>query len=166
MKLLYSFLLLLVATSSCKNSSAGKQTPGTVATENKKTVEEPYTNFPGTAIYIQLPKGFAWNETAMGFVNDATGAVIKIDEFKKLRHKNGMPMQETDPVVSEQAVTISGYAGTIQTYANGSTGVRAVLSFGNSEGMEFIEATYFTKNKETAKEIIAALQTVMVKKNS
>lgn len=40
-------------------------------------------SFPGTAIYIQLPKGFVWNETAMGFYKEEDGSVIKYNEFKK-----------------------------------------------------------------------------------
>jgi hypothetical protein len=160
-KLISSLLVLLIAGPTCKNSQAD-----TSPSETKNSRAQQYTNFPGTAVYIQLPNGFAWNETAMGFVNDENGAAINYDAFRKLRHNSGMPVVEIAPASKEQTVTISGNAGTIKTFADGSTGARLLLSFGRPDSMEFIEATFFTKNKETAGEIMAALQSVMVKKSN
>ena len=57
-----------------------------------------------------------------------------------------------------------GYTGEIKTYQIGSTGIKLELSFGDNAFMEFIEASYFSHQEQTGKEILGALKSIQVKK--
>lgn len=145
-------------------SEAEKQSDGNNKTESKADTAR-MASFPGTAIYIQLPKGFVWNETAMGFYKEEDGSVIKYNEFKKMRYAANMSAEETmGSLINQQPITINGYKGVIKTYQQGSTGIQLDLSFGDASFMEFVEATYFSHQEQTAKDILAALKTIQVKK--
>ena len=154
MKIFLSLFLLMITITGCKDSKSEKQ----------HTTE--FTNFPGTDIYIQLPKGFAWNETAMGFYKDEVGSIIKYDEFKTMRYAANMPVEESmGTIIKQEPINVSRYKGEIKTYQDGSTGIKLVLSFGDSTFMKFIEATYFTKQEQSGKEVLAALKTIEFKKS-
>lgn len=153
MKFLFCLLLSMKIITGCKDSKAEQQYAAAL------------TNFPGTDIYIQLPKGFVWNETAMGFYKEADGSTIKHDEFKTMRYAAKIPVEETmGSLTTQQPIMISGYQGELKTYLQGSTGIQLELSFGSTAFMEFIEATYFSLPEQTGKDILAALKTIQVKK--
>jgi hypothetical protein len=164
MKILFYTFLLAGIILACKNSKAEKQSDGNNKTESKADTAR-MASFPGTAIYIQLPKGFVWNETAMGFYKEEDGSVIKYNEFKKMRYAANMSAEETmGSLINQQPITINGYKGVIKTYQQGSTGIQLDLSFGDASFMEFVEATYFSHQEQTAKDILAALKTIQIKK--
>jgi hypothetical protein len=160
----YSFLIS-IASVSCNNGKTEKhQSLSEKTPVSMKDTGKP-SNFPGTSIYIQLPKGFTWNETAMGFLKEEDGSVIKCDKFKKMRYEANMPVEETmGSLVNQQPITINGYKGEIKTYEQGSTSIKLDLSFGDNSFMEFIEATYFAHREQTGKEILAAFKTIEVRK--
>ncbi len=139
-----------------------KNTAGIAANKNDTAR---LTNFPKTDIYIQLPAGFTWDETASGFYRDKDGSVIRYDEFKTMRYAANMPVEESiGSLTNRQPITISGYNGEIKTYQLSSTGFKIELSFGAATFTEFIEATYFTSQEQTEKDILSALKTIQVKK--
>lgn len=163
-QLFYSFLIVLTAMA-CKNGKAEKQQSGTDIITASNTDTAKLANFPGTSVYLQLPEGFVWNETAMGFYKEEDGSEIKYDEFKKMRYAAKMPVEETmGSLTNQQPITISGYTGEIKTYQIGSTGIKLELSFGDNAFMEFIEASYFSHQEQTGKEILGALKSIQVKK--
>lgn len=155
MKTLIYLLIAMTTITSCKERKAEKEP------------DIQYTNFPGTDIYIQLPKGFAWLESAMGFVKDEDGSVINYDEFKTIQSKANMPVEETVATfIKERPVIISGNKGKIKTYQLGSTGIQLELSFTNGEFMEYIAASYFSNRVETGKEIEVALENIQIRKST
>ena len=152
-KFLFCLLLSMTIITGCKDSKA----------EQQKSAE--LTKFPGTDLYIQLPKGFVWNETAGGFVKDEDGSVISYDEFKTMRYAANMPVEETmGTLISQQPITVSGYKGEVKTYEEWSSHFKLVLSFGDDTFMKFIVATYFTKKEQSGKDVLAALKTIQLKK--
>ena len=160
----YSFLIVLTVVA-CNNGKAEKQQPGTATIKANKIDTAKLANIPGTSVYIQLPEGFVWNETAMGFYKEEDGSLIKYDEFKKMRYAANMPVEEAiGSLINRQPIAISGYKGEIKIYEEGSTGIKLELSFGDNSFMEFIEATYFSNQEQTGKDILAALKTIQVKK--
>ena len=165
MKLLFYSFLISIASVSCNNGKAEKhQSPSEKIPVSMKDTGK-LTNFPGTFIYIQLPKGFIWNETAVGFLKEEDGSVIKCDKFKKMRYEANMPVEETmGSLVNRQPITINGYKGEIKTYEQGSTSIKLDLSFGDNSFMEFIEAAYFSHREQIGNDILAALKTIQVKK--
>jgi hypothetical protein len=167
MKLLFYSFLISMAAVACNNGKAEKnQTPSEIIPASMKDTGK-LTNFPGTYVYITLPEGFIWNETAMGFLKEEDGSVIKCDKFKKMRYEANMPIEETmGSLVNQQPITINGYKGEIKTYEQGSTSIKLDLSFGDNSFMEFIEATYFSHREQTGKDILAALKTIQVKNNN
>jgi hypothetical protein len=155
MKQLFYTFLLTITVIACSNGKAEK---------NKIAIGE-LAKFPGTAIYIELPKGFAWNETAMGFYRDEDGSVIKYDEFKTMRYAANMRQEETiGTLINHQPIIVSGYKGEIKTYEEWSSHFKLVLSFGDSTFMKFIEASYFTKKEQSGKDVLAALKTIQLRK--
>lgn len=165
MKLIFYSFLIVHTTFACNNGKVEKQKPvaDRIAVSKKDTSK--LSNFPGTSIYIHLPKGFAWNETAMGFYKEEDGSEIKYDEFKTMRYAANMPVDESmGSLTKQQPITISGYKGEIKTYGDGQTFTKFVLSFGDETSMEFIEATYFSHREQTGNDILAALKTIQVKK--
>lgn len=159
---LLPLLLSIFIIGSCQESKSQKEPNG-----KTNTLTDKHSNFPGTGIYILLPEGFAYNTTASGFVKDADGSVLKYDEFKKLRYDAKMPLEEKDKnILQEQKVNISGYEGKIITYKEGETFIHYELSFGNESFREFIEAVIFPKNKETGKDILTALTTIVYQKKN
>ena len=82
-----------------------------------------------------------------------------------MRYAANMSAEETmGSLINQQPITIYGYKGLIKTYQQGSTGIQLDLSFGDASFMEFVEATYFSHQEQTAKDILAALKTIQVKK--
>lgn len=165
MKFIFCFLPAMISIAGCKDSRAEQQ-PGSGATvsENKNNFADTAANFPGTTIYIQLPDGFLWNETAMGFYKEEDGSVIKYDEFKTMRYAAKMPVKETmGSFVQKELITISGYKGALTTYQDGQNLTRLQLSFGDDTFKKFIEATYFSTREQTGKEIVTALRNIKVK---
>jgi hypothetical protein len=164
MKLLFYFFFIAVSIASCNNGKGEQQNAiiDTIATS--KTDTGTIASFPGSAIYIKLPKGFVWDETAMGFYRDADGSVIRYDEFKTIRHAANMPVDDRmGSLTNRQPVTVSGYKGEMKTYQLSNTGFKLELSFGD-DTLRFIESTYFTVREETETEILAALKTIQIKK--
>lgn len=154
------FSLFIIA--GCLQSKSQKE-----LLNKNNTATDKLSNFPGTGIYILLPDGFIYNETAGGFVKDADGSVIKYDAFKKLRYDGNMPMDVNQgTVIKEESINISGYNGKIITHKEGETNFRYELSFGDDTFMEFIEATYFSRREQTGKYILAALETIVYKKKN
>jgi len=160
----YSFFISMAAVA-CNNGKAEKNQFLSEKIPVRMNDTGKLSNFPGTSIYIQLPKGFTWNETAMGFLKEEDGSVIKCDKFKKMRYEANMPVEETmGSLVNQQPITINGYKGEIKTYEQGSTSIKLDLSFGDNSFMEFIEATYFSHREQIGNDILAALKTIQVKK--
>ena len=82
-----------------------------------------------------------------------------------MRYAANMPVEESiGSLTNRQPITISGYNGEIKTYQLSSTGFKIALSFGAATFTEFIEATYFTSQEQTEKDILSALKTIQVKK--
>ncbi len=165
MKLLFYSFLISIATIACNNGKAEKQETisDKIAVSQNDTGK--LANFPGTPVYIQLPKGFVWNETAMGFYKEEDGSKINYDEFKKIRYAANMPVEETmGSLTNQQPLMISGYKGELKTYQPGSTGILLELSFGDNTFKEFIEAKYFSHREQTGKDILTALKNIQVKK--
>ena len=165
MKLLFYLFLIALTVVACNNGKAEKQptTGDNIAAGKIDTTK--MANFPGTAVYIQLPNGFEWNETAMGFYKEEDGSEIKYDESKKIRYAANMPVEETmGSLVNQQSLTIDGYKGGVKTYQDGRTFTRLSLVFGDSTFVEFIEASYFSHREQTGKDILAALKTIQLKK--
>lgn len=165
MKLLFYSFLISIAALACNNGKEEKQQ----TISDKITVSQIDTgklaNFPGTPVYIQLPKGFVWNETAMGFYKEEDGSKINYDEFKKMRYAANMPVEETmGSLTKQQLIIIEDYKGEIKTYEQDSTGTKLVLSFSDNTEMHFIEATWFSHQEQTGKEILAALKSILIKK--
>ncbi len=160
MKLFICLLLITITVVACNNGKVKKQENSTDTVAISKIA-----NFPGTIIYIELPKGFAWDETALGFYRDEDGSVIRYDEFKTKQYAANMPVEERiGSLTNRQPITVSGYKGEIKTYQVGNTSVKIELSFGDDTFMEFIEATYFTSQEQTEKDILSSLKTIEVKK--
>ncbi len=164
MKTVIYFFLTVATVVACNNGKVEKQQPGTNNIARSKNDTARLSNFPGTSIYIQLPNGFAWNETAMSFYKEEDGSVIKYDEFKTMRFAANMPVEEMfGSPTNRQPITVSGYKGEIKTYQQGSTGIVLELSFGDDTFMKFIEASYFSHQKETEKDVLNALKSIQVK---
>ena len=163
-QLFYSFLLIITVVA-CYNGKAEKKKTTADNIAISKVDTDKMANFPGTAIYIELPKGFVWNETAMGFYRDEDGSVIKYDEFKTMRYAANMPVEESaGSLTNRQPIIISGFKGELKTYQEGSTGIKLSLYFGDNTFMNFIEGSYFNSRVQTEKEILAAFKTIQVKK--
>jgi hypothetical protein len=164
MNLLLCTILAALTALACKNGKAEQKQTGTDTTAISKKDTVKLANFPGTAVYIQLPNGFAWSDPAMGFYKEEDGSVIKHDAFKTMRYAAKMPVGETmGSLTNKQPIMISGYKGELKTFLQGSTGIQLELSFGDNTFMEFIEATYFSHREQTGKDILSALKTIQVK---
>ena len=162
MKLLFYSLLITITVVACNNGKTEKQKTITDNAANSKIDTGKMTNFPGTTIYIELPKGFAWNETVTGFYKEDDGSVIKYDEFKTMRYSASMPVEETKgSLTKRQPITVSGYKGEIKTYQQSSTSVKLELSFGDNTFMEFVGGSYFSNNYQIGKDILAAFETLV-----
>ncbi len=163
-QLLYSFLLTIIAIA-CNNGNAEKKKTAINNSAISKMDTGKMANFPGTRIYIELPKGFVWNETAIGFYRDEDGSIIKYDEFKTMRYAANMPVEESvGSLTNRQPIIISGFNGELKTYQQGSTGIKLSLSFGDNTFMKFIEGSYFSHREQTRKDILASFETVVYKK--
>ncbi len=163
MKLLFYTLLITLTIVSCNNGKVEKQNTISDTIATSKTDTGTVANFPGTAIYIELPKGFVWDETAMGFYRKEDGSVIRYNEFKTLRYAANMPVDDRmGSLTNQQPISVSGYKGEMKTYQLSNTGVKLELSFGD-DTLKFIESTYSTIREQTENEILAALKTLQVK---
>lgn len=165
MNLLLCTILAALTALACKNGKVEQKKTSTDAITLSKKDTTNLANFPSTSIYIQLPKGFAWSDPAIGFYKEEDGSVIKHDAFKTMRYAANMPVEETmGSLTNQQPLMISGYKGELKTYQQGSTGILQELSFGDNTFKEFIEATYFSHQEQTGKDILTAMKTIQIKK--